>query len=52
MKQRKEIEITEQLNVNEMTCIKGGTSSKSEEVTIVIIGGKPYIVINGEMRPI
>lgn len=51
MKQKKKIEIIEQLNANEMLFVKGGTASQSGEVTIVIIDGKPYIVINGEMRP-
>ena len=51
MKQTKKNEIIEQLNANEMMLVKGGTSSESGEVTIVIIGGKPYIVINGELRP-
>lgn len=51
MKQTKKIEIIEQLSANEMMFVKGGTSSQAEEVIIVIIGGKPYIIINGEMKP-
>lgn len=54
MKKIKSTNFIEELNVNEMMFIKGGFSEKAEsgEITIVYIGGKPYIVVNGELRPL
>jgi hypothetical protein len=54
MKKTRKIDVVEQLNVNEMLQIQGGSSDElcADEIVIVYIGGKPYILRNGELRPL
>jgi len=52
MKQRKTINFIEKLNENEMSNLKGGISLYAEDVEIVVIKGKLYILIDGKLIPV